>query len=328
MTEEEYDFYKYAAFHSVSEFSDLSIAEIIALEFLARYSKPIVRHTLYTEVKQLIEFKENSPFLKEKKKYDGTAEKFFDNVKDKKKLSTSSFYNSLTNLEQRGLITMDSNSKGKKTYIEPTQFTQFIPKLMLKFLINNNIMDSPEFRSEFSKEFSEIIKKHNFESILTLWLSEYEVFSIIQYISNFAKEIYILSKSISNNGEIAAKFNNIKYTEMMNKQISAPENVFDGVIIPIYKKNPKFYDMTRIEILREICRVSKPGGLVVLVAVTDIPLSENNVMMNELIKLYNIALNNRIFTERELEEEMKLVNLKEIRVIDHQGLLIGIGTNP
>ena len=63
MKDETLDFYRYAAFHSIQDFADLSLAEIIALEFLVRYSKPIVRHTLYTEVKQLIEFQENHLLL-------------------------------------------------------------------------------------------------------------------------------------------------------------------------------------------------------------------------------------------------------------------------
>ncbi|MHA1291546.1 MAG: hypothetical protein ACTSQJ_02630 [Promethearchaeota archaeon] len=323
---EEDEFYQYAAFHTISDFADLSIAEIIALEFLVRYAEPVVRHTLYTEVKQFLEYKEKNPFEKEKRINSEIAKKFYDFINTKKHFSTSSFYNSLSNLAEKGLLKINQNKKGKKSFIEPTPYTQYVPKLLLKFLINNNIMDSAEYREDFSKDFLEKIGNRKFERILSIWFSEYEVLSIVKQLIKYADEVCIVSKN-DQNGKNKAKINKIRYISMYNQQISIPENTFDGVIVPVYKPNPKFYNMTRNEILTEIVRVCKPKGLIILVAVANIPLS-NNFFMNELIKLYNLALNNRIFTENQLKLDMSGVGLINVKIYQHQGLLIGIGQNP
>ena len=327
MALEDTDFYEYAAYHNISDFSDLSIAEIIALEFLMRYAEPVVRHTLYTEVKQFLEFKENVPGAKIQGDGSKVTKKFQETVEEENKYYSSSFYNSLGNLEQKGLLKIGNNKKGKKTKIEPTKFTPYIPKLLLKFLINNNIMDSHEYRDEFSKQFLKEIGNKRFGKILSIWFSEYEVLSIVQQLVNYAKEdVYILSKNLPNKEKTKSKLKKIEYTKMLDQQISLPENFVDGVIVPVYKQNPKFFGLSRQDILNEIKRVSTPDGLIVLVTVANIPITDN-FFMNELIKLYNMALNNRIFTETQLKEDMEKANLRNINIYKHQGLLIGIGKN-
>ncbi len=321
------DFHNYASFHSISDFADLSISEIIALEFLVRYSEPVVRHTLYTEIKQLLEFKENSPYKSEDMEYSEVEQIFYEHINKDKSLSTSSFYNSLKNLGNIGLLKLIKNKNGKNPLIEATKFTQYIPKLLLKFLINNNIMDSDKFRADFSKQFFEILEQQKLKNILSIWLSEYEVLSLVQQLLEYADKVYVVSKTPSQSQKLTPKIKNISYKEMMNQQISTPNDVFDAVIVPVYKKNIKFYDMEREQFLKEISRVCKPKGLVILVAVKDLPLIENNVIMNDLVQMYNLALNNRIFSEEELKEDMEKISLSEIEIINFQGLLFGVGRN-
>jgi ubiquinone/menaquinone biosynthesis C-methylase UbiE len=114
---------------------------------------------------------------------------------------------------------------------------------------------------------------------------------------------------------------------MDKRRFYIPDNDFDGVIVPVYKQNPKFFGLSRREILTEIKRVCKPDSLIVLVSVMDMPVTNDNFFMNELIKIYNMALNNRIFTKEQLKKDMQAVNLKDINLLNHQGLLIGIGKN-
>jgi len=326
MTQKEDDFDKYAAFHNIAEFSHLSIAEIIALLFLGRYKDPIVRHTLYTEIKQLIEFKENDPYKNKRDTREESSKKFFNAINGDKKYYSSSFYNSLNNLHEKGLLQINKKKeKGTKSTIGPTPYTQFVPKLLLKFLINNNIMDSPEF---FLEEIMEKIGNKKFEKVLSIWFSEYEVLSIVKQLSKFASEVFILSKNVSNGDLNKGKLNNTSHIEMIekDKMFSIPNEFFDGVLVPVYKQNPKFFEMSRQEILTEIKRVCKQEGLIGLVAIAPVPLTEN-FFMNELIKLYNLALNNRIFTEEELTKDMQNAGLKRIKIYRHEGLLIGVCQN-
>ncbi|TFF96872.1 MAG: methyltransferase domain-containing protein [Promethearchaeota archaeon] len=326
MTDED-AFLEYANYHNIADFKDLSIKDIITLQFLVRYQKPIVRHLLYTEVKQFIEFKEKVPYEEDHSKAPNFEKKFFDFVNKKKKIYPPSFYNMLDNMEEKGLLRFRENHSGKLPNIEDTPYTNYIPQLLLKFLINNNVMVSEEFREDFSKKFLEKIENQKFERILSIWFSEYVVPPIIKQISEFSKEQYILHKNGTDQALSNSKMKNIKFTEMISKHISVPENIFDGVIIPVHKKFPKFHDMERTEILKEIARVLRSDGLLIFVAIAEVPFTKN-IFLNELIKLYNLSLHNRIFSEIELKKDMNIINLKQINIFEHQGLLIGIGKNP
>lgn len=323
MTEEE-KFLNFANYHNISEFANFSIKDIIALQFLVRYREPIVRHLLYTEVKQFLEFKEKSGMQKNLSQSPEHEKKFFNFIEDEKQLYPSSFYNMLSNLEERGLLNFLDNETGKIPNIHHTSYTNYPPLLLLKFLINNNVMVSEEFREEFSKKFLEKIKSKKFDKILSIWFSEYVMVPIVKLLSEYSKEQYILSKNGLNNILNGTNIKNLKFTEMTTGHIFAPEGIFDGVMIPVYKKDPKFHNMTRLEILNEVARIIRSGGLVILVAITKIPPTEN-IFLNDLIKLYNIALNNRIFSEKELKCDMEEANFSEIQIFEHQGLLIGMG---
>jgi len=323
MTKEEEPFIEYANYHNISDFANFSIKDIIALQFLVRYREPIVRHLLYTEVKQFIEFKERPLEEKEISNSPLYEKKFYEFINEKKQLYPPSFYNMLNNLEEKGLLQFQENNSGKIPNIKATPYTNYVPQLLLKFLINNNIMVSEEYREEFSKHFMEKIENQKFDRVLSIWFSEYVMLPIIKLLSDYTKEQYIIQKNGSEdllNGTIE----DVKNTEMISKHISAPENIFDAVIIPVYKKNPKFHDMDPIEILKETARVIKSKGLIILVAIAKIPYTEN-IFLNELIKLYNLSLINRIFSKDELTNDMRKANFLNIEVFEHQGLLLGIG---
>lgn len=323
MTNEEEDFIEYARYHNISDFANFSIKDIIALQFLVRYREPIVRHLLYTEVKQFIEFKEKSPVKKNYSIKLDYEKKFNEFINEKKQLYPPSFYNMLNNLEEKGLLRFQENGSGKIPNIEATPYTNYPPQLLLKFLINNNVMVSEEFREEFSKRFTEKIKNRHFNRILSIWFSEYVMVPIIKLLSDYTDEQFVLSKNGSefSNG---VQIEDIKITEMISKHISAPEEIFNAVIIPVYKKNPKFHKMDRIEILKETARVIISDGLIILVAIAKIPFTKN-IFLNELIKLYNLALNNRIFSKEELRLDMEKANFLDIEIFEHQGLLLGMG---
>ncbi|MHA1275343.1 MAG: hypothetical protein ACTSU4_12850 [Promethearchaeota archaeon] len=324
MTNEE-EFLKFANYHNISEFANFTIKDIITLQFLVRYSEPIVRHSLYTEVKQFLEFKEETTGH-EVSELQEHGKKFFACVNEKKKnLHPPSFYNMLNNLEKKGLVKFIHNGKNKISSIHHTPYTNYLPLLLLKFLINNNVMVSDEFREEFSRKFLEKIKNKRFNKILSIWFSEYVMLPIVKLLSQYSKEQYILSKNDANTVLNGANIKNLKFPEMSPGRIFAPEQIFDAIMIPVYKKDPKFHGMTRLEILEEVSRIIRPDGLVILVAIMRI-LPTENLFLNDLIKLYNIALNNRIFSVEELRSDMEQGGFSNIEIFEHQGLLIGMGT--
>ena len=324
------EYSRYVSHHDIADFGDFSITEVIALEFLARYSHPIVRHTLYTELCQFIEFKEDDTPQIEIQEENLYQKKFYEFVESPKKLSPSSFYNSLDNLEEIGLISAERNQKNKINFIKPTQYTRFIPKLLLRFLINNDLMDAAENKLKFSKKFIEkkILERigdlTNLKSILTVWFTEFVGYALINEFVPTVDEIFIIYKSEHIQDGKNSKIKKSQYSRIINKRIREPDDVFDGVIVPIHKKKPKFYKMSRSEIIDEVVRVTKPEGLIILAGMADIPLT-NNPFADELINLYKRSLNDRIFTEEELRDDMASAGINKIEIIEHEGLLIGIG---
>ena len=316
------DYYQYALYHTISDFADLSIAEIIILQFLARYSEPVVRHVLFTEVKQFIEFREQKSPVKLEDK--AQSYKFQEFITVPKKLSTGKFYYSLDKLEKRGLLTY--NGTTGKVSINPTDYTKFIPKLLLKFLINNNVMESTEYRENFFKKFLDKVENQKFNRVLTIWLSEYVPLSILNQISSFSNEIYILSKNEINHSKPVINKGKYRYSEIVGGLFREREDFFDATFIPIYKKTPKFYGMTRNKLLQEVMRVTKPNGYIILITVSDFEMTDN-IFINELIKLYKAALMNRIYTYDDLYKEMNINRLKNIDIFEHQGFLIGLAIN-
>ncbi len=312
MSEEEY--LKYAMYHTVSDFQDLTLSDVITLQFLVRYSNPVVRHTLYNEVKQFIEFQEESPYLKSE---------FFKNLKENKKLTIGKFYRNLDKMKKKGLL--DFNGTIGKLYVSPTKYTKYVSKLLMKFIINNDIMNSQEYREEFSTKFLEKFGSIKFKRILSIWLSEYIPYSIAEQIANYSEESYILAKNPIN--EINGKdLNDFRYTEIINEKIREHDDFYDGAMIPVYKKNPKFHNMTNTEILKEISRVTKSEGLIILIAVSNIN-ETGNIFIDEILRVYKTALVNRMANEEELKEEFIKAGINIVDIFEHQGLLIGIGKN-
>lgn len=314
MSEGEDDYYKYAMYHTISDFQDLSISDVITLQFLVRYSNPVVRHTLYNEVKQFIEFQEDSPYKETE---------FFKNLKDKKKLTTGKFYHNLSKLKDKGLLEFDGDVG--KVSVKPTNYTKYVSKLLMKFIINNDIMNSQEYREEFSAKFLEKFGKLKFSRVLSIWLSEYIPYSIAEQVSQYSEESYILAKNeiIEANGKDS---NDFRYTEIINGKIREHDDFYDGVMIPVYKRNPKFHGMSNTDILKEISRVTKPDGLIALIAVADIE-DTSNIFIDEILKVYKTALVNRMATKKELQKQFTDAGIEVMDIFEQQGLLIGIGRN-
>ncbi|MBN1801013.1 MAG: hypothetical protein JW891_05860 [Candidatus Lokiarchaeota archaeon] len=334
MIDNEKEFYDYAAYYGISDFADLSIAEVIILEFLARYTNSVIRHELFTQVRQFIEYQEDFTPLRRLNKESEEKRKFYNYVQKSKTYGTSSFYNSLKNLEKRGLLKFNHEENKKRPQIEPTLFTNYIPKLLMKFLINNLVLNEKSNKMkpqaglflDVMHEFKKSGKLSPSKRVLSIWFSEFIVFSIIEQIAEHVDMLYILPKNESKVDISLLSKEKIKLSKLDNRKIYAPENEFDAVIVPVYKKNPKFFGMDRIELLEEIKRVTKPKGLICLISMADLPLTENQYA-NELIKLYKVLINNRLFTHEEMESDLVNGGLMEVKISEKDGLLIGTALN-
>ncbi len=111
---------------------------------------------------------------------------------------------------------------------------------------------------------------------------------------------------------------------MINNVIMEPKDIFDLAIIPEYEKEPEFFGLSRIDIIKELIRVVKQGGIVVIFVRSSIP-QINHFYAKELLNKYEESISGRIFTKEEVEEDLKAAGFTKYDIFDFDGIIIGIG---
>ena len=175
-------------------FPDLSIVELITLQILSRHAEPIIRHALLIEVNQ---------FLK----------------KRTKELSTSSFYNSLTNLERKGLISFTRRSSSKQILVSPTPYTLTVINKIFHLFLRNIIINDFEFTIQFSKKILEKIGVKHFENIFMILLEERTNFSNIKLSKKFTDNLFILLREEKYEVFKKLGIENLNYSKIIHNKI-------------------------------------------------------------------------------------------------------------
>jgi hypothetical protein len=315
----------FSDFVSIGDFSTLSVVEIITLHLLLKYPRPVIRYTLYQEVKQFLH-----PIKKDNKKpyfepLSGLEHRFYEFLKEKKRISTSSFYNNLKNLELRGLVKFVEDDNGK-LLVRATKLSNYFLKFLFQF-IAQLITGDYELEVEVAKMIEEKIRATKNDSLLLVWLKKIIDFNIIDYLRNQVDEMYFLSEKNLYEDLLKFDFNDVSYTRVHNNLIREPNEIFDIILVPHYKKNGNRLELKRIELLNELFRVSKKGGSIVLVTRAELPRTSNHYA-NQLLELYEdyFRIQGRIFTSEELESDMKEIGLdsKSYEIVEFKGLIITI----
>ena len=280
-------------------FPDLSIVELIALQLLSRHTEPIIRHTLLIEVNQ---------FLK----------------KSTKELSTSSFYNSLTNLERQGLITFTRRSSSKQLLVSPTSYTLTVIEKIFRLFLRNIIINDSEFTIQFSKKIIEKVGVTHFENIFMIILEGRTNFTNIKLSKKFADNVFIILREENYDVFNKLGIENLHYSKIIHNKIREPNDFFDLVVLSSYQFHPEFYGMSRIELLKEAKRIAKSGGVVVITARSKLPLIKN-FYASELLQTYSKTVKERTFTEQQMKNDMQKADISKYEIFDYNGLIIGIG---
>ena len=121
---------------------------------------PLVRYALYVEVTQ---------FLKEKKE-----------------LSTSSFYNSLANLERKGYVKFNKDSSSKRVMVEATEGASAVIDSIFNYFIRNGLINENKFIMELSGMIQKKMGRMSSETVLLVMMDE---FLNINNISNTSSTI-------------------------------------------------------------------------------------------------------------------------------------------
>lgn len=314
----------------MGDFIDLSLVEILTLNALLEYGAPIIRYTLYIIVNSLIQNNKLDPDTISIKNLNDHESKLYNHIQKKNQnssaLSTSSFYNNLSNLEQKGLIKFNRDENGKIDTVQTTSLTPVVIKLMLQFFMGTSVIpDFVKFDEGLTQKIKKISNKDRVENIMGIWFSKSIYLRLVNWFKNLADEVFILSKKKTYENFSNADLNNIHISKVYNKRkIREPDNMIEMVAVPNYKKEADFYGMGRIEVLKEIHRILKPDGMVILVTKAEFPLT-NDFAADELLKIYKESIFDTIFTEDLLREDLKGAGFSSNKIIRYKGCLIGIG---
>jgi len=310
--------------YSIADFIDLSLVDVLTLQFLVRHSEPVVRHTLYREVLRFLENIKSPLEDIDSTKLTKSERRYYNFLKDKKLLSTSSFYNNLNNLEKRGLILSNYNKKGKIETIEITNLTNPLLKEILKHFVSFGVRTEEPAMLMIKDEILKRIGKKEFENTLVVWLNFYLDFQILRMVYNLTDNLFILSYDDYSKELLEKGLENVNFSSIYNDLIREPNNIFDITFFPFYSKNSSLNGLTLTDLLKEAVRVTQKDGVILITAQSTIP-NVHGVLISNLIKLYRKANQQTIYSIEELEQDLIDAGVEKTDVFEYQGELIGIG---
>ena len=310
--------------YSIADFIDLSLVEVLTLQLLLRHTEPIVRHTLYLEVTQFLKSERTSFDALNSPNLSLSEKRYLQFLKNKKKLSTSSFYNNLKILEKMGLVSCKYNAKGKVEAIEKTDLTGPFMNVTLQHFINFGVKTEESIMRSMKKVIFEKIKKTSFENILVIWLNEFFDIEIIRVAYEVAETLFLLSRNDFSKDLINSGLENVTSSSIYNRKIREPNEVFDIVFFPFYFKDSKVFNLDRVDLLKEAARVTKKKGAVIITAQGKLPKVEGRIATT-ILELYEKAHHHTIYEIDELEKDYNEAGFSKWEVFEHEGDIIGIG---
>lgn len=240
-------------------------------------------------------------------------------------LSTSSFYNNLSNLEKRGLIKFNLNHKGRIDTIEPTPLARSVVKTLLQFFMDSTVIpDFVKFDEELTNEIIKRSKKTHLDNLMGVWLSEYIHLRLVNWFKTLADEVYVLSRKNNYDDYSKTDLEDVRISEVYNKKIREPDNIIEMVAIPNYKKTTHFYGMDRFEILTELYRIIREDGMIVLVAKAPFPLTQD-IAADEILQIYKESISNLIFSKEKILNDLESTGFTNNEIFDYKGMIVALG---
>ena len=303
-------------FKITKNLSSLSLIELITLQKLLDHRSPVVRFILYQEINQFINPKRNN----------NNSEEIFHNSLQLPNLSTSSFYNSLKSLEANGLVSFIKRKQKGKEKIIAVEATEKA-KLAIKGITNHFLSMTIDDFDYLVKIFGELIKKigiPHYSNALVVNLTEAIDIRLMGLAFSLVDEVFLLSNKDIYESMVKMGFDKLKSTVMFNDVIREPKDIIEIAVIPEYEKEPNFFGLSRIDLLKELIRVVKQGGLVIFMVRSSLPQIEN-FYVKELLNRFEESISGRIFTKEEIEEDLKAAGFTRYEIFDFQGIVVGIG---
>ena len=318
---------------SIKHIVNLSIVDMVMLQLLLKHEKPVVRHILYNEISQFltrekqkvaksIKFNTSSPGSK----------KFRELLDNDKKFSTSSFYNSLKNLEGKGLVKSNKDEKEKIVSIEATKYTEILINTITKHVIRFGLIEAeknqlfPDIIEEvIEEEIFKVKEIKKFGTALYISFSDFVNTKCIKFLFQATDNLFVLINEEVFENISKMGLENIQNTSVFNKTIRESDNFFDAVIVPYHFQTTNLKDVTKEIILKEAFRIIKENGVVIIHGYTELPNFDHALLSIFINWVKNVYTDIETSSERKFKEELLKAGAKEAKVFVYKGHLFGIG---
>ncbi len=317
---------------SIKHIINLSIVDMVMLQLLLKHEKPVVRHILYSEITQFLTRETQKVVKSTKFEDDSPGSKEFKNLLEKdKKFSTSSFYNSLKNLEAKGLVKSNKDENDKIVSVEASEYTEILINTISKHVIRFGLIEA-EKNKFFPNIIKEVIEKEIFEpkdinkfgTALYISFSDFINTKCLKLLLQASDTLFVLLKNEIFENISKMGFEDLQNTTVFNKTIREPDNFFDAVILPYPFEISDFTDVNKENILKEAFRIVKKDGSVLIHGYSDLPNIEHALLGIFIKWVKNVYTDIELSSERKFKEELLNTGAKEVKVFKYKGHLFGI----
>jgi SAM-dependent methyltransferase len=241
---------------TLDDIIDLTVVELYILNFLVRIGGSAIRFAVFNELNAKLETN---------------------------KISRSSFYHSLTKLKDRGFVEIESNPKGKGSLVKATPMARSAVKRSNIFSIWSNI-DLSKIALNISKQLIVDVDKSG--SQIYLSFDEIPNLNTISVITTLGSTTNILvDKEMEET--YTSRLLEIPFSKFENEVIKEPNDYFDRGIISNYFPSSLMYGVQANYLLKEIVRVIKPDGEIIVICFNELPATNNIILDSIMSDLFN-----------------------------------------
>ncbi|MFX0182220.1 MAG: hypothetical protein ACFE95_03975 [Candidatus Hodarchaeota archaeon] len=286
---------------ALEEYLDLTLIQIFTLVLISSFPEGIIRYAILQSINTLFS--------------------------SKRKISASSFYNSLSKLEKKKLIEFVKDETGKITLVKITPKSTKALHQIGHIAILTGIGINEIINDLTKKVINQLDLKFPVDSAIVISQDLTLDLHLYPIIGKYIKHIHTLADDESFNRYIKPYSQEIHHTIVYNGMIREPNNIFDVAFLPSFQRFSTFHDMSEDRFISEVIRVTKPKGSVIFLAFNK-PEKIKNFLIDGFIDLY--LSNPLVFfiSKSELEEIMIKASLEDITVVDFNGLILGLGIKP
>ena len=153
-------------------------------------------------------------------------------------------------------------------------------------------LDADLLFTEYMPMLEKFINVSHVNSLLFIDIDEFFEFGITTLLKKYTQELFLLADDESFERYRNRGLKQVHQSQVINTKIREPDNIFDIVIIMDYQQKSNFYGMNEKTILAEAIRVTKSQGLIIVIGMDELPVT-NNFFLDSVVQKVN---KNPLFT--------------------------------